>query len=146
MDKRLHGLIPAIVIPFDEKMEIEHDVLEKYLQQYIVPAKIAAIAVNTDAGEGAFLSQEKREEILAITKKYSTNVPVVCGLGAQTTQQALEYGKRYKDLGADYFLVFPHFAFKGSRGKDKAVIEYHIALSKIGFVGHPFVTLKSTLA
>ncbi|HOL50403.1 MAG TPA: dihydrodipicolinate synthase family protein, partial [bacterium] len=132
MDKTLHGLIPAIVIPFDEYMNIERDILAQYIERYIVQAKIVAIAVNTDAGEGAFLTQQEKEEILSITKKHSKNMPVVCGLGAPTTQQAVEYGKRYKDLGANYFLVFPHFAFRGSKGKDKAVIEYHYALSKIG--------------
>ncbi len=130
MDKRLHGLIPAIVIPFDENLKIDEDALEKYVE-IVCSAKIAAIAVNTDAGEGAFLCQEDREKILKIVKKYSKNIPVVCGLGGATTSQVLEYGIRYKDIGADYFLVFPHFAFRGSRGKDKAVIAYHEALSKI---------------
>jgi len=131
MEKQLCGLIPAIVIPFDESRELEQDVLEKYIE-IVCSAKIAAIAVNTDAGEGAFLTQEKREEILKIVKKRGKNVPVVCGIGGTTTTQAIEYGKRYKDLGADYFLVFPHFAFRGSKGLDKSVITYHENLSKIG--------------
>ena len=131
MDKQLHGLIPAIVIPFDERLKVDEKSLERYVE-IICSSKIAAIAVNTDAGEGAFLCQEEREDILRIVKKYSKKIPIVCGLGGTTTNQSLEYGKRYKDIGADYFLVFPHSAFRGSKGIDKAVIDYHEAIAKIG--------------
>lgn len=131
MDKRLHGLIPAIVMPFDKKFTLQQDILEKYVE-LVCKAKIAAIAVNTDAGEGAFLPQKQREKILKTVKKIAKNIPVVCGLGGSTTYQATEFAKRYKDCGADYFLVFPHFAFRGSKGKDKATIKYHQTISKVG--------------
>ncbi|MCX7705174.1 MAG: dihydrodipicolinate synthase family protein [bacterium] len=131
MDRKLHGLIPAIVMPFDENFKLQQDVLARYIE-LVCSAKIAALAVNTDAGEGAFLPQEEREKILSIAKKIAKNIPVVCGLGGATTYQASEFAKRYRDCGADYFLVFPHFAFRGSKGKDKAVIEYHQILSKAG--------------
>ncbi|MCM8821445.1 MAG: dihydrodipicolinate synthase family protein [Candidatus Omnitrophica bacterium] len=131
MDKGLYGLIPAIVIPFDEQLRLEQDIFEQYLE-IVCSAQIASIAVNTDAGEGAFLSQSERERILKIVKRKAKNIPVVCGLGAQSTQQAVEYGKRYKDCGADYFLVFPHFAFRGAKGIDLAALNYHLSLSKIG--------------
>lgn len=131
MDKRLCGLIPAIVMPFDEKLETDLELLEKYVEK-VCSAKISAIAVNTDAGEGAFLPQQQREKILVSVKKIAGKIPVVCGLGGATTYQAVEFGKRYKDCGADYFLVFPHFAFRGSKGKDAAVINYHKEISKIG--------------
>jgi len=130
MDKKLHGLIPAIVIPFDQNYKTGMDVLEKYVE-FVCSVPVAAIAMNTDAGEGAFLPQEEREKILKIVKNKAGNIPVVCGLGGATTYQAVEFAKRYRDCGADYFLVFPHFAFRGSKGKDKAVISYHQELSKI---------------
>lgn len=130
MDKNLHGLIPAIVMPFDENFKLQEDILEKYVE-LICRAKIVAIAVNTDAGEGAFLSQDEREKILKLVKKVAKKIPVVCGLGGSNTYQVTEFAKRYKDYGADYFLVFPHFAFRGLRGKDKAVVEYHQTIAKI---------------
>lgn len=130
MDKKLHGLIPAIVMPFDKELKLQQNVLEKYVE-FICSAKIKAIAVNTDAGEGAFLSQQQRELILKIVKRIAKNIPVVCGLGGATTMQVVEYGKRYKDCGADYFLVFPHFAFRCRQGKDQAAIKYHQAIAKI---------------
>ncbi len=131
MDKKLCGLIPAIVMPFDENFKLQQHILEKYVE-IVCRSKIVAIAVNTDAGEGAFLPQEERERILKIVKNKAKNIPVVCGLGGPTTYQALEFAKRYRDCGADYFLVFPHFAFRGAKGKDKAVIDYHASIAKIG--------------
>ncbi len=72
------------------------------------------------------------KKILKIVKGIAKNTPVVCGLGGATTYQATEFAKRYRDCGADYFLVFPHFAFRGSKGKDRATIEYHKTVAKVG--------------
>jgi len=130
--KELNGLVPAIVIPFKENFEIDEKLLVEYIE-WITQFDIKGLVVNSDAGEGHFLSHGERKNIIKIAKKIIKNrIPLISGLGGSTTKDVVEYGKEYRDLGIDYFLVFPHPTFRGGPPKDQVIIKYHEEISKIG--------------
>ncbi|MCM8819047.1 MAG: dihydrodipicolinate synthase family protein [Candidatus Omnitrophica bacterium] len=128
----LNGLIPAIVIPFKENFEVDEDILKTYIE-WIIQFDIKGIVVNSDAGEGHFLNFQERKRIIKLAKEIIKNkIPLISGLGGATTFDVLKYGIEYRDLGVDYFLVFPHPTFRGGLLKDSVIIKYHEEISKIG--------------
>ncbi|MCM8786048.1 MAG: dihydrodipicolinate synthase family protein [Candidatus Omnitrophica bacterium] len=142
--KKLDGLLPAIVIPYKENFIVDEEVLRKYVE-WISKFNIKGIVINSDAGEGHFLSHEERKKNIRIIKEIvKDKIPLITGLGGQTTKDVIEAGKEFRDLGVDYFLVFPHPTFKGGPSKDNVIIKYHEEISKIG-VGIIIFQLQETL-
>ncbi len=142
--KKLSGLLPAIVIPYQENFNVDEITLRKYVE-WIIQFDIKGIVINSDAGEGHFLSHEERKKIIKIVKEIvKDKIPVITGLGGQTTKDVIEAGKEFRDLGVDYFLVFPHPTFKGGPSKDNVIIKYHKEISKIG-VGMIIFQLQEAL-
>jgi len=130
--KKLDGLVPAIVIPLKDNYRIDEEILREYIGS-ISGFQIKGLVVNSDAGEGHFLTFDEKKRIIKIAKEIlKDKVPLITGLGGATTYQVVEEGKAFKDMGVDYFLVFPHPAFRGGYEKDELIIKYHKEISKIG--------------
>jgi 4-hydroxy-tetrahydrodipicolinate synthase len=130
--EKLNGLIPAIVIPFKENYEVDEEKLREYIE-FMKNFDIKGLVVNSDAGEGHFLTFNEKKRIIKIAKDIlNDKIPLITGLGGATTFQIIEEGKEFKDLGVDYFLVFPHPSFRGGFEKDELIIRYHKEISKIG--------------
>lgn len=128
----LKGIIPAIMTPMNDDQKLDEDVLKKYVN-WIIPQGIKAIAINTDAGEGAHLTQEEKIRVIQIVKEESKGrVPVISGIIGTNTAVAVENAKEMADAGADALMVIPIVAFRGASGKDKVTINYHEALNKVG--------------
>ncbi len=142
--KKLNGLIPAIVIPFNEDYQIDEEKLREYIE-FIKKFDIKGLVVNSDAGEGHFLNFEEKKKTIKIAKEIlKDKIPLITGLGGATTYQVIEEGKAFKDLGVDYFLVFPHPTFRGGFERDELIIKYHREISKIG-VGMIIFQLQEAL-
>ncbi|MEM1561090.1 MAG: dihydrodipicolinate synthase family protein [Ignisphaera sp.] len=123
-----YSLIPAIVTPMRAEYSVDLDQMEKYVK-WLLNFDIGGLAVAVDTGEGP---QLYRDEKLAIVKLVSSvvkgRVPVVVGLQAINTFDAIEMAKQLRDSGADAFLVFPHSLFIGHPNED-VIYMYHKALS-----------------
>ncbi|MCL4376841.1 MAG: dihydrodipicolinate synthase family protein [Actinobacteria bacterium] len=128
----LNGLIPAIVIPLKKDFSVDEQILRRYIS-HIVKSGIKALAVNTDAGESILLSKDEKKRILSIAvEETNQRIPVICGLSGANTRDAVDFGRELKDTGADAFLVFPQAVFRGGKGRDNVVIEYHKSMAKLG--------------
>ncbi|MBI4590515.1 MAG: dihydrodipicolinate synthase family protein [Candidatus Rokubacteria bacterium] len=110
----LKGIIPATVLPMTATGEIDEAELRKYIR-WIADQGIKAVAVNVDTGEGPHLWQEEKLRVLRIYKEElaGKQIPIVAGLGAAFTAQAVKYGTEYREAGADCLLVFPITAYLG---------------------------------
>jgi len=130
------GLIPATITPMDENYGVDYDQLAKYID-WISGFRVGGLAVNVDTGEGPHLYPEERVEILrAYARKIKGKIPIVAGLHARSTEEAVKLGIDAKMAGADGLLVFPHPAFTGEPVED-IVYAYHRAISDA--VGLPII-------
>ncbi|MEM3979741.1 MAG: dihydrodipicolinate synthase family protein [Ignisphaera sp.] len=121
-------LIPAILTPMKADYSIDFDQMEKYLK-WLLSFDIGGLAVAVDTGEGPSLyKHEKLELIKFVSQIVKGRVPVVAGLQAINTMDAVETAKQLKEVGADALLVFPHTSFIGYPNED-VVYHYHKALS-----------------
>ncbi|MBI5629245.1 MAG: dihydrodipicolinate synthase family protein [Candidatus Rokubacteria bacterium] len=142
----LKGIIPATVLPMTQDAQIDDPALRKYIR-WIAKQGIKAVAVNVDTGEGPHLWHDERLRVLRIYKEElaGTGIPIVAGLGASFTAQAVKYGKEYREAGADCLLVFPITAYLGQPLSPELPYRYHKAVAD--GVGLPMIlfTLQPAL-
>lgn len=142
----LKGIIPATVLPMTQDAQIDEPELRRYIG-WIATQGIKAVAVNVDTGEGPHLWQDERLRVLRIYKEElaGQNIPIVAGLGASFTAQAVKYAKEYREAGADGLLVFPITAYLGQPLSPEVPYRYHKAIADE--VGLPLIifTLQPAL-
>jgi 4-hydroxy-tetrahydrodipicolinate synthase len=124
----LKGLIPATVLPMTEDAKVDEAGLRRYIR-HVADAKPKALAINVDTGEGPHLWPKERLRVLEIVlAEVGDRVPVVAGLGAQFTEQAVAMAKDLKDVGAHGLLVFPIGAYQGLPLDPEVPVRYHAAV------------------
>jgi 4-hydroxy-tetrahydrodipicolinate synthase len=134
-----YGLIPATITPMDENYQVDYDQLEEYID-WISKFKLGGVAVNVDTSEGPHLNAEERASIIkTYARKVGRRFPIVAGLHARSTDEAVKLGKEAKDSGADGLLVFPHPAFMGEEAEE-VVYAYHKEVAEK--VGLPIVLFQ----
>jgi len=124
----LEGLIPATVLPMREDAGIDEAGLRRYIR-HVASAKPKALAINVDTGEGPHLWQKERLRVLELVlAEVGDSIPVIAGVGAQFTAQAVELARETKEVGAAGLLVFPIGAFQGLPLDPEVPVRYHAAI------------------
>ncbi len=124
----LRGLVPAVALPMTAEAAIDEPGLRRYVR-HLADAGPKALAINVDTGEGPHLWPHERMRVLEIViDEVGDRVPVVAGLGAQFTEQAVGLARDYKNVGAQALLVFPISAYQGSPLDPEVPVRYHAAI------------------
>jgi 4-hydroxy-tetrahydrodipicolinate synthase len=125
----LGGLIPATVLPMTEDARIDEAGLRKYIR-HVANAGPKALAINVDTGEGPHLWPKERIRVLEIAlEEVGDRIPIVAGLGAQFTDQAVTLAREFKEVGVHALLVFPISAYQGLPLNPEVPVRYHAAIS-----------------
>lgn len=142
----LRGITPATVLPLTADGEIDEPELRRYIQ-WIAGQGIRAVAVNVDTGEGPHLWHDEKVRVLRIYKEElaGRDIPIVAGLGASFTAQAVRYAREYRDAGADAFLVFPITAYLGQPLDPEVPVRYHRAVAEAAGLPMVIFTLQPAL-
>jgi 4-hydroxy-tetrahydrodipicolinate synthase len=125
----LNGIIPACVVTFDANGKFDERQYRRYLQ-WLLPQGPVALAINADTGEGPHLWPHEREVVLRVAVDEAGDVPVVAGLSAMFTEQAIEEAKRAEGAGARGLLVFPIPAYQGQPLDPAIPAAYHEAIAR----------------
>lgn len=128
-DLELKGIIPATVLPLTSEYQIDEDVLKDYMR-WVTRSRVGGLAINVDTGEGPHLYRQEKLRVLKIVKSVvGDSVPVIAGLQASFTSQAVEIAKETKEAGGDALLVFPISDFYGSPLSPEIPYGYHKAIA-----------------
>jgi 4-hydroxy-tetrahydrodipicolinate synthase len=124
----LGGLIPATVLPMTDDARIDEAGLRKYIR-HVAKAEPKAFAINVDTGEGPHLWPKERLRVLELVlEEVGDRIPIVAGLGAQFTDQAVALAREFKDVGVHALLVFPISAYQGLPLDPEVPVRYHAAI------------------
>ncbi len=115
MDIRgLKGSIVALVTPFDDKGQVNYEVLSQLIEFHI-ENKTDAILILGTTGESSTMSHEEDDAVCEFTvKQVGGRVPVIAGSGSNCTETMLEKSLRYEKLGADGLLVISPYYNKAN--------------------------------
>jgi 4-hydroxy-tetrahydrodipicolinate synthase len=129
MSLDLRGITPACIVTFDADGRFDEGAYRRYLQ-WLLPQGPVALAINADTGEGPHLWPDERERVLRAAVDEAGNVPVVAGLSAMFTEQAVEEAKRAEQAGARGIMVFPIPAYQGTPLDPAIPVAYHEAIAR----------------
>lgn len=104
------GIIPAMVTPFDREGKIAFDKAVKLID-YVIDGGVAGIFILGTNGEFYTIEEDEAVDYARRVIEYvGDKVPVYVGLGSNSTQQTIRYGKRMlREAGARCFTVITPF-------------------------------------
>ena len=101
----LHGVFPYLVSPIDAAGRIKTGVLGKLCDD-LIKAGVHGLTPLGSTGEFAYLNSEQRTAVVQTTiEAAQKRVPVIAGVAATATADAVIQAKNYQQLGADGILA-----------------------------------------
>jgi len=101
----LHGVFPYLVSPIDAAGRIKTDVLARLCDDFI-KAGVHGLTPLGSTGEFAYLNSEQRAAVVQTTiEATQKRVPVIAGVAATATADAVTQAEYYQRLGADGILA-----------------------------------------
>jgi 4-hydroxy-tetrahydrodipicolinate synthase len=100
-----HGVFPYLVSPIDGSGRIKTDVLGRLCDD-LIKAGVHGLTPLGSTGEFAYLGNKQREAVVRTAIEAArSRVPVVAGVAATATADAVAQAKDYQRLGADGILA-----------------------------------------
>ena len=128
---RFGGVIPANLLPFKADLSIDETAYRRHLSWLANTKGVTGITVNGHAAEVSSLSRDERRHALAIAlDEVAGKVPLIAGIYADGTQEAVELARDAKAGGAAGILVFPPTLFMwGAQVKPQMVLRHFTAIA-----------------
>jgi 4-hydroxy-tetrahydrodipicolinate synthase len=121
-----HGVFPYLVSPIDADGDVRRDVLARLIDD-LIKAGVHGVTPLGSTGEFAYLNNEQRAAIVRTSIEAAAGrVPVVAGVAATATADAVAQARLYGKLGADGILAILESYFPL---KDAQVEEYFRAIA-----------------
>ena len=113
---RPHGVLPALVTPFTAEEEVDEAAL-RGLVRHVLPHVNGVVTCGT-TGEFVYLTPEEQRRVLEIVlDEVAGRVPVVAGVGAPSTREAMQLARAAQAAGASAGLVVtPFFLHPSDKG------------------------------
>lgn len=122
MKMKWSGVIPAITTPFNEDLSVDHAFLAKHCRWLIENGCVGVVALGS-LGEGATLTAAEKSEVLkTCVKALGGRAPVVAGISALSTAEAVSQAKAAEDAGCSGLMVLPPYVYVGDWRENKAHI------------------------
>jgi 4-hydroxy-tetrahydrodipicolinate synthase len=118
---RLNDVTVATVLPFAADLSIDWASYDRLLDWCATPDGIGAVFVNGHAGEAAALTPEERTDVIRRTRARVPNKPVMAGIIATCTSDAILRTREAKAAGADVAVLFPLPQFSAGAANDPRV-------------------------
>jgi 4-hydroxy-tetrahydrodipicolinate synthase len=142
----LNGIIPAPIVPMTKDYKIDESDLRTYIR-WMLEQKPKGFAINVDTGEGAHLYPAERKRVVEIyAEEVKGQVPIIAGLSANFTENAVELAKDVKEAGADAVLVFPIPVYQGGYLDPQIPYQYHKAIADKAGIPLVLFRLQAALA
>ena len=102
------GVIPACLMPFDARLEIDEAAYRRHLSDLAGVEGITAITVNGHAAEVHALNFDEQQRGVEIARdEVGGELPLVAGIHTGNTREASRLATMATEAGADALLVFP---------------------------------------
>lgn len=129
MAKKIVGIIPPIVTPFNEDGSINTKLAEKEMK-ICIDAGVHGLSVGGSTGEGPTLRDEELVELINTAKGFlSDEQSLVCGVMRTCTRDAVRAGLAAKEAGADAIMVTPP-AYNVLVPNEQGMFDYYSTISK----------------
>lgn len=120
-----HGVIPAVLLPFNDDLSIDEASFRSHLRDVAVVKGLSAITVNAHSTEVASCTEDEQRRVMEITgEEVGAKLPIIHGVWADGSLEAARIARRAQDGGASALLVFPPAPFTLQQSADMAVAHF----------------------
>jgi 4-hydroxy-tetrahydrodipicolinate synthase len=120
-----HGVIPAVILPFDNDLSIDEASFRKHLADVTATPNISAITINAHSTEVASCSFDEQRRVLEIAQdEVGGRIPVVNGIWADGSLEAARIARMATQGGASALLVFPPGPFTLGQSPEMVVAHF----------------------
>jgi 4-hydroxy-tetrahydrodipicolinate synthase len=114
------GVMPAITTAFTQTMEVDHAFVARHAA-WLIDSGCTGIVALGSLGEGATLTFAEKLQVLAtIIKALNGRAPVIAGISALSTSEAVTLAKAAADSGCSGLMVLPPYVYLGDWRETKA--------------------------
>ncbi len=107
------GVLPAITTPFREDLSLDLDFLRRHVR-WLADSGCRGIVALGSLGEGATLRQEEKLAVLAACREaLPEDLPLVAGVAALSTAEAVELAEAAEACGCAGLMVLPPYVYRG---------------------------------
>jgi 4-hydroxy-tetrahydrodipicolinate synthase len=120
-----HGVIPAVLLPFNDDLSIDERSFRSHLQDVAAAEGLSAITVNAHSTEVASCGFDEQRRVLDIARnEIGDRLPLVNGVWADGSLEAARIARMAQEHGASALLVFPPAPFTLGQSPDMAIAHF----------------------
>jgi len=120
-----HGVIPAVLLPFDNDFAIDEASFRKHLRDVAATDGISAITINAHSTEVASCIFEEQRRVLDVAQdEVGDRLPLVNGVWADGSLEAARIARMAAAGGASALLVFPPAPFTLGQSPEMALAHF----------------------
>lgn len=122
----INGILPPLLTPFDADENLIESVLREEVR-YMLDQGVHGLVPGGSAGEGNALATDEIRQIVGVVCDESAGkVPVIAGIIANSTREAIEKARAVADLGVSALQITPvHYIYKND---DDAMLRHFSAI------------------
>jgi 4-hydroxy-tetrahydrodipicolinate synthase len=125
------GVIPAITTPFDEQLAVDHAALAKHCA-WMLDSGCSGVVALGSLGEGATLTGAEKAGVLkTCVSAIKERAPVVAGISALSTAEAVSLAKTAEQIGCSGLMVLPPYVYLGDWRETKAHVAAVLSATKL---------------
>ncbi|HEY9454426.1 MAG TPA: dihydrodipicolinate synthase family protein [Bradyrhizobium sp.] len=107
-----HGVIPAVLLPFDNDLAIDEASFRKHLRDVAAVEGLSAVTLNAHSTEVASCTFDEQRRVLEIAQdEIGGRLPIINGIWADGSIEAARLARMATQGGASALLVFPPAPF-----------------------------------
>ena len=120
-----HGVIPAVLLPFDNDLAIDEANFRKHLRDVASVEGLSAITINAHSTEVASCTFDEQKRVLDIAQdEIGSRLPLVNGIWADGSIEAARIARMATQGGASALLVFPPAPFTLGQSPEMALAHF----------------------
>jgi 4-hydroxy-tetrahydrodipicolinate synthase len=120
-----HGVIPAVLLPFDNDLAIDEASFRKHLRDVASVEGLSAVTINAHSTEVGSCTFDEQKRVLDIAQdEIGARLPLVNGIWADGSIEAARIARMAAQGGASALLVFPPAPF--TLGQSPAMALAHV--------------------
>jgi dihydrodipicolinate synthase/N-acetylneuraminate lyase len=128
------GVMPAITTCFKEDLTVDHAFVARHAS-WLMDHGCTGIVALGSLGEGATLSFEEKRQILATcVKALNGRGPVVAGISALSTAEAVALAQAAEAAGCSGLMVLPPYVYLGDSRENKAHVAAVFKATKLSCI------------
>ena len=131
MTMQWKGVMPAITTSFTESLQVDHAFLAKHCTWLVDHGCTGLVALGSLGEAAALAFDEKRAVLNTCIQAVGSRVPIVAGISALTTSEAVILAKVAQDAGCQGLMVLPPYVYRGDWREMKAHVSAVIAATNL---------------